>query len=113
MGRCIMSGSKHMKRISMFIAVGSLAMSTAAAAHDTETPFPSRGACESASAAMSNAEKDWLLVAFPDLFDTTGEAASFLTRAWTCDQNSSDGQWYIVNHIDEILGSQWFQRRNR
>lgn len=107
-----MSGSKHMKRTSMLIAVGSLAMSTAAAAHDTETPFPSRGACESASAGMSNAEKDWLLVAFPDLFDTTGEAASFLTRAWTCDLNQSDGQWYIVNHIDEVLGSEWFERRN-
>jgi hypothetical protein len=102
-----------MKIIATLIALGSLASVSAASAHDTTTPFPSRGACESASAGMSNAEKDWLLVAFPDLFDTAGEAASFLTRAWTCDLNQSDGQWYIVNHVDEVLGSEWFQRRNQ
>lgn len=93
-------------------ALGSLGLASPALAHDTETPFPSRGACESASAGMSNAEKDWLLVTFPELFTTTGDAASFLTRAWTCDLNGSDGQWYIVNHIDEVLGSRWFEQRN-
>jgi hypothetical protein len=101
-----------MKTIMALAAFGSLCVSTAAAAHDTETPFPTRGACESASAAMSNAEKAFLLEAFPGLFDTTGDAASFLTKAWTCDQNPSDGQWYITDHIDEVLGSQWFQNRN-
>jgi hypothetical protein len=101
-----------MERMMALAALGLLGVPSAAAAHDTETPFPSRGACESASAAMSNAEKDWLIATFPDLFDTTGEAASFLTKAWTCDQNASDGQWYIVNHIGEVLGSRWFEQRN-
>ena len=100
-----------MKFIMALAALGSLTVATSTAAHDTETPFPSRGACESASAAMSNGEKDWLLQAFPDLFATTGEAASFLTRAWTCDL-SGDGNWYITNHIDEVLGSRWSQQRN-
>jgi hypothetical protein len=101
-----------MKTIRIAIALASLALPAAAIAHDTETPFPSRGACESASASMSNAEKDWLVATFPDLFDTTGEAASFLTKAWTCDINASDGQYYITNHIEEILGSSWFEQRN-
>jgi hypothetical protein len=89
-----------------------LASATAASAHDTTTAFPSRGACESASSAMSNNEKDWLVATFPDLFDTTGEAASFLTKAWTCDVNPSDGQYYITDHIQQILDSRWFDRRN-
>lgn len=101
-----------MKKISLAIALASMTIPAASSAHDTETPFPSRGACESASAAMSNGEKDFLLEAFPDLFDTTGEAASFLTKAWTCDINASDGQYYITNHIEEILGSRWFEQRN-
>ena len=100
-----------MNKICLAIAVTSLAIPAASSAHDTETPFPSRGACESASAAMSNGEKAFLLEAFPDLFDTTGEAASFLTKAWTCDLNQSDGQYYITDHIEEILGSRWFEQR--
>ena len=101
-----------MKTIMVLGALCSLAIPSIAAAHDTTAAFASRGDCESASAAMSNAEKDWLLVQFPDLFDTTGEAASFLTKAWTCDLNSTDGEYYITNHIQEILDSQWFARRN-
>jgi hypothetical protein len=101
-----------MKTIIALVALGSLGFATAASAHDTETPFPSRGACESASAGMSNAEKDWLVATFPDLFDTSGEAASFLTRAFTCDLNASDGQYHITSHIEEVLGSRWFDQRN-
>jgi hypothetical protein len=87
-------------------------ISTAAAAHDTTTGYASRGGCEAASAAMSKADAPWLLAAFPDLFDTTGEAASFLTRAWTCDRNPSDGLYYITDHIEDVLGSDWFAQRN-
>lgn len=101
-----------MKTFSILAAAGLLVTGTAAAAHDTTTAYASRGACESASASMSNAEKDWLVASFPDLFDTTGEAASFLTKAWTCDADPSDGQYYITNHIEEILGSRWFDQRN-
>jgi len=100
-----------MKRVRTMVALGSLSIATPALAHDTTTAFPTRGACESASAAMSNAEKDWLVATFPDLFDTSGEAASFLTRAWTCDLKS-DGEYYIDGHIDEILSSRWYQQRN-
>lgn len=101
-----------MKKFSIAIGIVAAALSSAAMAHDTTTPFPSRGACESASAGMSNAEKDWLVATFPDLFDTTGEAASFLTKAWTCDLNASDGNYYITDHIEQILGSRWFEQRN-
>lgn len=101
-----------MKTFSILMGAGLLVLASAAAAHDTTTAFASRGDCESASAAMSNAEKDWLVATFPDLFDTTGEAASFLTKAWTCDANPSDGQYYITDHIQEILDSRWFARRN-
>lgn len=101
-----------MKTFLVLAVLGCASLSTAAAAHDTNVPYASRGQCESASAAQSNAEKDWVLATFPDLFDSTGEVASFLTRAWTCDLNSSDGQYYIVNHIDEVLGSSWYQQRN-
>lgn len=101
-----------MKTFLVLAVLGCASLSTAAAAHDTNVPYASRGQCESASAAQSNAEKDWVLATFPDLFDSTGQVASFLTRAWTCDLNSSDGQYYIVNHIDEVLGSSWYQQRN-
>ena len=101
-----------MSKLSIAAAIAALTIATTAAAHDTTTGFPSQGACESASAAMSKAENPWLLATFPDLFDTTGEAASFLTRAWTCDRNPSDGLYYITDHIEDVLASDWFAQRN-
>jgi hypothetical protein len=101
-----------MKRFTMFMLAAATLAPTAAVAHDTETPFPSRGACESASAAMSYDEKDWVLATFPEFFDTNGDVSSFLTRAWTCDRNGSDGKYYITNHVEEVLGSDWFAQRN-
>ena len=101
-----------MKKLWIIAGVGALTFANAAVAHDTETPFPSRGACEAASAQMSNAEQDFLLESFPDVFSSPGEVSSFLTRAWTCDRSSSDGQFYITDHIEEVLGSRWFDQRN-
>jgi hypothetical protein len=101
-----------MKRHLIVAAIAATTVATAAAAHDTTTGFASRGACEAGSAGMSNAENAWLVATFPDLFDTTGEAASFLTRAWTCDHNSSDGLYYITDHRLEVLDSDWFAQRN-
>lgn len=49
---------------------------------------------------------------FPGVFDTRGEVTSFLTKAWTCDRNPSDGQYYITDNRQEILDSAWFARRN-
>jgi len=99
-----------MRNLGILIGIGALGIATSAAAHDTDTAYASRGECESASSAMSNAEKNWLVVAFPSLFDTTGEAASFLTKAWTCDPSA--GEWYITDHRQQVLDSAWYARRN-
>ena len=96
----------------MLIGAAGLALATAAAAHDTTTGYASRGACEAASAGMSNDENAWLVATFPQFFDTTGEAASFLTRAFTCDRNPDDGLYYISDHIEDVLASDWFAQRN-
>jgi hypothetical protein len=100
-----------MRKFAACLLIGALS-SAPAIAHDEVTAFSSRGACESASAAMSQEDTPWLLETFPDLFDTQGEAESFLTKAWTCDRNASDSQYYITNHIEEVLGSRWYDRRN-
>src|SRR4051794_1601863 len=101
-----------MKKLAICLALAAGGIAFPAAAHDTVTPFATRGACESASAGMSNDENAWVLETFPQFFDTTGEVASFLTKAWTCDRSPTDGQWYITDHVGEVLGSQWFDRRS-
>jgi len=100
-----------MKKLWIALGIAAVATSNAAVAHDTTTAFASRGACESASAEMSNNEKAWLLTIGPQYFDTIGDAASFLTKAWTCDLNPVDGQYYITDHIQETLDSDWFAQR--
>jgi hypothetical protein len=74
-------------------------------------PFATRGACEAKTSALSN-EDDWLLDAFPDVFSSEGEVRSFLNKAFTCDLNGSDGNFYITDHRQEVLDSDWFQQRN-
>ena len=74
-----------MRKLSIAAGIAAMTVSTAVTAHDTATGYPSRGACE---------------------------AASFLTRAFTCDRNSSDGLYYITDHIEDVLGSDWFAQRN-
>src|SRR4051794_5578539 len=101
-----------MSKLSILSSIAALTFAAAAAAHDTTTGYPSRGACEAASAGMSKDENAWLVATFPEFFDTTGEAASFLTRAWTCDRNPGDGQFYITDHRQEVLDSDWFAQRN-
>jgi hypothetical protein len=101
-----------MKTLTACAILVAIAVGTPAIAHDTETAFAIRGACESASAAMSKDENAWLVATFPQFFDTTGEAASFLTRAWTCDRNPADGRYYITDHVEDVLGSDWFAQRN-
>lgn len=95
-------------------AVALVIASPAAANHTSylNTPFADRGDCEAQRAALSN-DDDWLLDAFPLLFSSEGEVRSFLNRAFTCETKASDGQWYITDHRAEVLGSEWFQRRNR
>jgi hypothetical protein len=95
-------------------AAVALVIASPAAAHHTDyldTPFADRGACEAQRAALSN-DDDWLLDAFPQLFSSEGEVRSFLNRAFTCELHETDGQTYITDHRLEVLGSEWFQRRN-
>src|SRR5213075_2848159 len=103
-----------MKRVSILMLVGATFVPTAAAANHVghlDTPFPTRGACEAETSALSNGD-DWLLDAFPDIFSSEGEVRSFLNKAFTCEINQSDGNFYITDHRQEVLDSEWFQHRN-
>jgi hypothetical protein len=103
-----------MAKFLISVAVGTLVVASPAFAHHTDylgIPYPTRGDCEAQRAALSN-DDDWLLDAFPQLFSSEGEVRSFLNRAFTCELNASDGQNYITDHRVEVLGSEWFQRRN-
>jgi hypothetical protein len=94
--------------------MAALAVSSGAAAHHLEnldTPYPSRGACEAAVADFNNDDWDMLRDRFPTFFSSQGEVASFLTRAFPCEQSEVDGQWYIQDRLVEVLGSDWYQRR--
>ena len=102
-----------MTKLSILIGVAAIGAAAPAVAHDTSTAYSSRGACESASAAQSIDERDWVLASFPDLFANPGEVSSFLTRAFTCDLNTSDGQYYISDHIEDVLGSDWYLHRQK
>ncbi|WP_156029770.1 hypothetical protein [Sphingomonas sp. URHD0057] len=75
-----------------------------------DDPFASRGACEVERNALSN-DDDFLIDLFPDLFSSEGEVRSFLNRAFPCELRA-DGNWYITDHRVEVLGSDWFARRN-
>jgi len=102
-----------MKAISLLAGVAVLVVSTNAPAHHLEnlnTPYESRGACESAVADFNSDDWDMLLERFPDFFSSHGEVASFLTRAFPCEQGG-DGNWYIQNRLAQTLGSDWFLRR--
>ncbi|MFL6759265.1 hypothetical protein [Sphingomonas sp.] len=104
-----------MTKFAIFGFIGTIAIASPAAANHVfhlEDPFASRGACQSETASLSNGD-DWLIDAFPDLFSSEGEVRSFLNRAFKCELNQSDGNWYITDHRLEVLGSDWFQQRNR
>jgi hypothetical protein len=102
-----------MSRLFWLLAGAAALMASPAAANHVfhlDDPFASRGACEAERASLSN-DDDFLIDQFPDLFSSEGEVRSFLNRAFTCEPNSGDGQWYINDHRLEILGSDWFTRR--
>jgi len=104
-----------MKVVPFFAGLTLLAISNPAPAHHIEnlnTPYPTRGACESAVADFNNDDWDMLLDRFPNFFSSKGEVASFLTRAFPCERNGADGQWYIQDERVETLNSDWFLRRN-
>jgi hypothetical protein len=102
----------------VILAAGIAAMAAAApaSAHHLEnlnTPYASRGECESTVAHFNQDDVDMLLERFPTFFDTQGDVESFLTRAFPCELNSGDGQWYIQNDLAATLASDWYQHRNR
>jgi hypothetical protein len=103
-----------MKRVSILAAVGAAAIATPVGAHHADhlgIPYPSRGACEAESAQLRNGDREFLLEIGPQYFQTVGDVDSFLSRAFTCDLNDADGQWYFTDHREEVLNSDWFLRR--
>jgi hypothetical protein len=103
-----------MTKLLIAAAAGAFIMESPASANHVfhlDDPFASRGACEAERASLSN-DDDFLIDVFPDLFSSEGEVRSFLNRAFTC-ESRADGDWYITDHRAEVLGSDWFQRRNR
>lgn len=101
-----------MKCIQFAILVGTLAAASPALANhpgNTGIPFGSRGECEAANNALSSEDSHWLPVVFPEVFDSSGDAASFLRRAFTCELDGDD--WYITDHRVEVLESDWFLRK--
>lgn len=102
-----------MTKLQFSCALGALLVAGPAAAHHVDyvdVPFDSRGSCEAQRASLSN-DDDFLIDQFPNLFSSEGEVRSFLNRAFTCEQNRGDGQWYITDHRLEVLSSDWFTRR--
>lgn len=77
----------------------------------TPDPFPSYGECQSENARLSNDDAERQFELRPDLFSSMGEARSFMTRAFSCELNAEDGNWYLVDHRRDVIESDWFQRR--
>jgi hypothetical protein len=40
-----------------------------------------------------------------------GVARSFMTRAFSCEQDAEVGNWYLTDHRLEVINSDWFDRR--
>ena len=98
----------------LILAAGLAAVSVGSptAAHhlqNLDTPYASRGECEATVAHFNADDWDMLLAQFPTFFSTQGDVASFLTRAFPCEQGG-DGNWYIRNHLAETLSSDWYLR---
>jgi hypothetical protein len=102
-----------MHKIMVLGSLAVIAASTPAlASHpgNLDVAHPTRGACEAASAKLAVDDKNFLTGTFPERFSSTGEAASFLTRAFRCEKKD-DGNWYITDYRLEVLASEWFLRR--
>lgn len=103
-----------MKKLLIVAGAAAMVVTSPAFAHHLQnlnTPYASRGACEAAVADFNSDDWDMLLDLFPDYFSSQGEVASFLTRAFPCELNAADDQWYIQNRYGEVLHSDWYLRR--
>lgn len=103
-----------MKSIMLLAGIAALAAAAPASAQhlaNLDTPYPTRGACEAAMASFNDDVRDMLVVQFPFLFETEGEAASFITKAFICELDSADDHYYIRDRRLQVITSDWFQRR--
>ena len=102
-----------MKKLSILAGIAMATFTGPAFAHHLEnldTPYASRGACESTVAHYNQDDDEMLLERFPTFFSTEGDVMSFLTRAFPCELNEADGQWYIQDRRLEVLTSDWYLR---
>ena len=95
------------------LALGALVIGTPTAANHifNPGPYPSYSECQVENVQLSNEDMESLLARFPNLFTSNGEVRSFLTRAFSCELSPRDGQWYLVDHRQEVIDSLWFERR--
>ena len=103
-----------MRVYALAIALAGIAASSPAMAgnlDNLDTPYPTRGACESSVTRANGEVRGELLDNFPQFFDRTGDVASFLTRAFTCDYDSAVDAWFIRDHRGEVLFSDWYQNK--
>lgn len=102
-----------MKNLVVALVLVAGAVSVPASATHVLNPgatFTSRGDCEAALAEWDNEDGKSLPGRFPDTFDGTGEARSFIQRAFTCDLGT-DGLWHVTDRRLEILTGEWWQKR--
>lgn len=103
-----------MRYLKAALALGAFAVAAPAAAdhiNNLDTPYASRGACESAIAQFAAEDGPILLQRFPQFFSRRGDVASFLTRAFSCDYDPAGQAWFITDRRVEVLTSEWFLRR--
>lgn len=103
-----------MKSLRILVILAGITVAAPAAAQhlaNLTTPYSTRGACESAMASFNDDVRDRLVTFFPNLFASEGEAASYITRAFTCELNAANDQWFITDHRADVIASDWYQRR--
>lgn len=101
-----------MRNLLAILATGVAFAAPASAQHldNLDTPYASRGACESNVARFNHNVRPTLLESFPQFFGDNGDVAAFLTRAFPCEM-ADDGYWYIQDMRGAVLFSDWYQRR--
>ena len=105
-----------MKKFPIAAGLASLMIATPAVADHAEhlgIPYASKGECEATMAQLRSGDREFLMNLAPELFSTAGDVNAFLSRAFTCELSDEDGHWYITDYRQQVLDSDWFQRRHR